>query len=339
MKKIKYFIKRIFHMDFSSMFDKIEKVHKRSGKSKIVIFFDMIYCGMKYQAGYMDYFLFYFEELNSKQRKTYITRGVNDGYLKKLNDPNYYHYLRDKLEFNKRFKKYLNRDYLDLSECSYEDFEKFTEKNKVFMAKPVDLSGGYGVEKITLTKKDNIKKLYKRLVDEHKYLVEEYIIQHHKMSELCPTSVNTLRIVTVHKNGKTTVMLRAIRIGNGINPVDNFHQGGMYSLFDDKGIITKPGMDREGILFEKHPTTGVQIEGFEIPYYKESIKLVEKIAASIPEIGMAGWDIAITEKGPILIEGNELPGYDIYQSKIHLNKNKEGLKPFFDKVIYGDDNV
>ena len=55
------------------------------------------------------------------------------------------------------------------------------------------------------------------------------------MSKLCPTSVNTLRIVTVHKNGKTTVMLRAIRIGNGINPVDNFHQGGMYSLFDDKG--------------------------------------------------------------------------------------------------------
>ena len=180
------------------------------------------------------------------------------------------------------------------------------------MAKPVDLSGGYGVEKIVIDKNTNLKDLYDRLLKDHKYLIEEYIIQHHKMSELCAASVNTLRIVTVTKNGKTHVMLRAIRIGNGINPCDNFHQGGMYSLFDENGKITKPAMDREGKLFINHPVSNMKIEGFEIPYYKESLELVEKLSKKIPQIGMAGWDIALTEKGPVLIEANELPGYDIY---------------------------
>lgn len=323
-------------MNYGNFFKTIKKIHKRSGKNSIYLFFDIIICSIKYSAGYTDYFLFYFEELNGKQRKTYITRGVNNRYLKTMNDSSYYHFLRNKLEFNKRFEKYLNREYLDLSISNFEEFKKFTKKFKTFMAKPVGLSGGYGVEKIEVKAKDDIKKIYDRLVSEKKYLIEEYIVQHHTMMELCPTSVNTLRIVTIFKDGKTNIMLRAIRIGNGINPVDNFHQGGMYSLFDENGIITKPAMDREGKLFEKHPTTGVAIAGFKIPFYKESIDLVEKLSASIPQIGMAGWDIAITEKGPVLIEGNELPGYDIYQSKIHLNEKKEGLKPVFDKVIYGE---
>lgn len=323
-------------MDYKNFFNTIQKIHKRSGKNSIYLFFDIIICSIKYMAGYTDYFLFYFEELNSKQRSTYITRGVNNNYLKTLNDSSYYPYFRNKIKFNKKFKEYLNREYLYLEECNFEDFEKFVKKHKIIMVKPVDLSGGYGVEKLEIKKNSDIREIYDKLIKNKQLLVEQLIIQHKKMSELCPSSVNTLRIVTIRKNKKTTVMLRAIRIGNGINPVDNFHQGGMYSLFDEKGKITKPAMDREGNLFEKHPTTKVKIQGFEIPFYKEAVDLAIKLSTIIPQVGMTGWDFAITEKGPLLIEGNELPGYDIYQSKIHLNEKKEGLKPVFDKVIYGE---
>lgn len=322
-------------MDYKNFFVTINKVHKRSGKNRIFLFFDMINCSIRYSAGYTDYFLFYFEELNHNQRKTYITRGVNNGYLKTLNDSSYYHFLRNKIEFNQKFKKYLNREFLDLRSVSFKEFQKFIQKHSTIMVKPIGLSGGYGVEKIDTTKED-AKKLYQKLKEKEQFLVEEYILQHKEMARLCPTSVNTLRIVTIRKNNKTTIMLRAIRIGNGVNPVDNFHQGGMYSLFDEKGYITKPAMDREGTLFEYHPTTHVKIEGFQIPYYKEAVQLAVQLSAVIPQIGMAGWDVAISEKGPVLIEGNELPGYDIYQSKIHLNEKKEGLKPVFDKVVYGD---
>ena len=62
--------------------------------------------------------------------------------------------------------------------------------------------------------------------------------------------------------------------------------------------------------------------------------LAIKASEKIPQIGYIGFDIAITKNGPILIEGNELPGYDLYQSKVHMSKNKEGKKPEFDAIIY-----
>lgn len=334
MKRISYLIKRFLTMDFSHLFKTIDKIHKRSGKSKIGLFFDIIYCGFKYQAGYTDYFLFYFEELNAKQRATYITRGVNNAYLKTLNDSSYYHLLKNKVEFNDYFKAYLNRDYLDIRRATNEEFKAFLKKHHVFMAKPVALSGGYGVEKYTIKAKDNTDSIYALLQAKSQYLIEEYIVQHKEMARLCEASVNTLRIVTIYKDKQTTVMLRAIRIGNGINHVDNFHSGGMYTIFDEQGYITKPAIDREGQVFTVHPVSKVKIEGFRIPYYQEAVNLAIKLSQAIPEIGMVGWDIAISNKGPVLIEGNELPGYDIYQSKIHLSESKEGLKPFFDKVIY-----
>ena len=338
LKKIIYYIKRIFKMDFKEMFKTINKIHKRSGKSRLFIFCDMIYCSFKYLAGYTDYFLFYFEDLTNEQRKTYITRGVNNGYLKTLNNSEYYHFFRNKVEFNKKFKEFIKRDFLDLRKANINKFTKFVKRHSIIMVKPVDQSGGADVAKIVIDKNTNIEKLYEVLLSTKQYLVEEYVRQHKEMNKLCKASVNTLRIVTVRKNHQTTVMLRAIRIGNGIRDVDNFHSGGMYTLFDESGVITKPAMDREGKLYEIHPVSKVHIKGFKIPYYKEAINMAILASQKIEQVGLVGWDIAITNNGPVLIEGNELPGYDIYQSKIHLSEDKKGLKPFFDKVIYGDKN-
>ena len=336
MKKIKYLIRRVFAMDYKSMWNTIKKVHKRSGKGYLAIIIDMFSCAMKYQAGYTDYFLFNFEALNDKQRSTFITRGINNAYLLKMNDSSYYHCFSDKVEFNKIFKDYLMRDFLDLKEADADEFVSFMKKHPKVMAKPVDESGGKGVTKIEVDEDTDLKALYEQLKAENKTLVEEYVKQHPKMNELCPSSVNTLRIVTATKNNQTAILVRVIRMGNGINDVDNLHKGGLFTFFNEEGVINKPAIDREGNVFTVHPTSGVKIEGFEIPYYKEAIAMAKKAAKVIPQVGLIGFDVAITENGPCLIEGNELPGYDLYQSKIHLSENNEGLKPLFDKVIYGE---
>lgn len=333
MKKIIYYIKRIFGMDYKQMWQTLNKIHKRSKKSRFILFFDMIICSIKYQAGYTDYFLFYFEDLNNKQRSTYVTRGVNNTYIRTLNDREYYKYFRNKVLFNDTFKEYLGRDYLDLSKSSKKDFKEFISKHPTIIVKTIDGTGGFGVEKIETNKNTNANKLYDELIQKEQFLVEECIKQHKDMSKLAQKSVNTLRIVTITKNNKTHVMLKVIRFGNGINAVDNFHSGGMYTIFDDNGIITKPAVDREGIVHTIHPVTKTKIEGFKIPYYKEAIELAIKASKVIPQLGYVGFDIAISENGPVIVEGNELPGYDLYQSKVHLNENKEGLKPLFDKVI------
>ena len=131
-------------------------------------------------------------------------------------------------------------------------------------------------------------------------------------------------------------MVRIIRVGSGTNDVDNFHSGGVYSFFDEEGFITKPAIDREGTVHEEHPLTKTSFVGFKIPYCQEALDLCKTASKKIPQIAYVGWDIAITPQGPVILEGNELPGYDLYQSKVHLDENLHGLKPAFDAVIYGE---
>src|SRR5574344_1763587 len=129
MNKIKYYFKRLFSMDYKAMIDSINVVHKRSKKNRIVIFVDMLICSIKYQAEYMDYKVFFFENLKNYQRKTFVTRGVNNGYLKTMNDSSYYDNFNDKVKFNEIFNKYINRDYLYLR-SNLEKFTKFVKKHK-----------------------------------------------------------------------------------------------------------------------------------------------------------------------------------------------------------------
>ena len=75
MGKISYVIRRIKDMSYKGFFDTINLVHKKSGRNRVILFFDIIYCGFKYQAGYSDYKLYEMYNLNGKERKTEIFRG------------------------------------------------------------------------------------------------------------------------------------------------------------------------------------------------------------------------------------------------------------------------
>ena len=112
MKKIKYLLKRIFRMNYKGFFNTISDVHKKTKKSRVVIFFDIVYCGFKYQAGYIDYNLFEMYNMNKYERGTVIARGINNEIIKTYNDTEAMKIFNDKIKFNKVFDKYLKRDYL-----------------------------------------------------------------------------------------------------------------------------------------------------------------------------------------------------------------------------------
>lgn len=84
MGKLGYLIKRVKNMNFDKMFQTIDLVNKKTNKSKISIFFDIINCGIKYQAGYVDYNLYEMYKMNKDERKTVVTRGINNEIIKKI---------------------------------------------------------------------------------------------------------------------------------------------------------------------------------------------------------------------------------------------------------------
>lgn len=330
IKKIK---NRLSTFDYSRMLEMLKVIKERSNHSYVWIFLDIIRCFIKYGSGYMDYYLFYFETLSDEEKETYINVSVNNDYIRKCNDSKYYYVLNDKVEFIKKYKDYIKRDTLDIRDCSYDDYLNFFNKHKEFMAKPVDGFCGKGIELI-VSKDQDPKVLYDSFNTNHQYLLEEKIIQNKEISSIYPDSINTIRVVTYNRNLDVKIMFSAIRIGNHGKFVDNFNNGGMFTPIDDDGVIRKPALDKDNNVYEVHPMTKTSIIGFKIPMYDQIIELCKKLALVTPELGLCGWDIALTDNGIDVVEGNQIPGYDIYQSREHLAPSKIGLKPKFDKEIY-----
>ena len=331
MYKVKYLIGRIKNMNFKKLFDTINEIHNKTNKLKIIIFIDMIICAIKYQSGYVDYLLFEMWNLNNKKRKTVLTRGKNNIFVKYYNDKNYNHIFLNKNEFNEKFKKYLNRDYIILND-NKKEFNKFIKNKKIIFCKPINGTHGDNMEKIVI--KDFKGDLYNYLIKKNLKLIEEVVIQCKKMNDLYPYSINTVRIITVNRyDEKVKVVAAYQRIGNNGRIVDNYNGGGMVVPINEQtGIIEYPAVDKLKNIYYKHPITNTDIVGFKIPMYKEAVNLAKKAAKVVKEIRYVGWDIAITDKGPVIIEGNEYPGHDIYQLPPHRTNNI-GVLPKFEDAL------
>jgi len=337
MTKVSYLIKIINKMNFKSMFERVESVGKKIKKNKFIIFCDMVWCGLRYGAGYVDYDVIGFYKLNSKQRKTILTRGINNKFVEQLNEREYWHIFDNKNEFNSTFSKYVTRDWLYPVNNNKENVVEWIKKHPVFFAKPNAGQCGKGIEKIKvedINNQEKIEELYTYLVNNKLELIEEPIKQHEKMNQLNPSSVNTIRMVSVmNKRKKVTILTSFIRIGNG-NHVDNFNSGGMTAKVDiNTGKILEDAINKEGTIFKKHPISDTKIRNFKIPHFEAAKKMVMEAAKMSEHVRYIGWDVAITVDGPTLVEGNQFPGHDIYQVAEKMTKNKLGVLPEFEKAI------
>ena len=134
------------------------------------------------------------------------------------------------------------------------------------------------------------------------------------MNMLCETSVNTIRIMTFANNNRSEILYAALRVGNGLCEVDNFHKGGMGVELDTKtGKLKGSAINKDLKVFKKHPTTKTYFDKFELPFWKETKKLILDAALVNTNIKVVGWDVAITKTGPVLVEGNRRPGFDLVQ--------------------------
>lgn len=331
MGNIKYILSRLSKMDYKAMLNKVNEVHKKTGKSRLSIFLDMSECAKKYGAGYMDYDLFEMYNLTDEQRDTYITRGRNNRLIAKYNDKAYFHIFENKNEFNRKFQKYLKRDWIDVTTAPKEDVIKFIEKHDVFMAKPIDGGCGKGIEKIKTKDYVSSEELYNYLTSNHNFELEEVIKQNEKVSNIYPGAINTARVVTILKDNKPHVICAYFRIGNG-SFVDNFNSGGMVAPIDvETGIVSDRAIDKKKNLYEVHPATGNIIKGFKFPDWEEALEMCKEAAKIVPEMAYIGWDVAFSDKGPVFVEANEFPGHDIYQLPEHT-PNKIGMMPKFNNI-------
>lgn len=313
--------------NYKRFYQNIKKIAKKEKKSAFFMMIDMSFCTILYGSGLTDYLNYELYNHSHKERKEYVTIGYATKYHKKVAPIEESKCFDIKPTFLKTFKKYINRDFY-LPEDGIKSLEKFLKNHKVFIEKPVVGCAGGGVEKKLSKDIKDIQEYYEYLKNKNLFL-DELIIQHKELAKLAPASVNTIRIMTSAAHNKSRIIYSAIRIGNGVNYRDNFHQGGMSTTVDiDTGKLGKYAYDKDRKEYTIHPVTKIKFEGHQIPYWEEVKKLCLEAALVNPDIHEVGWDVAITEKGPTFIEGNPGPGYDLPQIL-----EKRGLKDLTKSVL------
>lgn len=105
----------------------------------------------------------------------------------------------------------------------------------------------------------------------------------------------------------------------------NLHQGAIGA-----GLNLKDGKTNNAVIknqvVEKHPDTGHNILGLELPFWDEILELAARCYDMV-ELGYLGVDIVLTpDHGPILLELNARPGLAIQIA------NLQGLVPRLEKI-------
>ena len=335
MNKLKYLFQRLCRLNYRQMFKTVNALHKKTGKGRIWLFTDMVKCGTRYGAGYMDYQLCEFYLLTDEQRATYVTRGINNRLVQLLNKPEAYYKIDNKAVFNILYKDFLHRDWLDFREPDFDRFCTFMEKHEEIVSKPLADACGRGIELLKKSDFADLQAMFDHLQKNAAGLLEEVIHQHPDLAAIYPCSVNTYRIVTVRTEGEGHLIYAFIRIGNGGRFVDNLNAGGMTAPIDlETGKIQYIAYDKDHIYYDKHPMTGTEFVGYQLPFWKESVQMCLDATAVVPELGYVGWDIAVSADGPQLIEGNYFPGHDILQLPPHV-PDRIGMLPQFKKYVKG----
>ncbi len=182
-----------------------------------------------------------------------------------------------------------------------------------FIVKPVEGKGGHNVEVYALKGGDIVSVESGEVIsnqsfrdDGTKYLVEKFIDQHSRVSEVSQ-STNTVRVVTI-KDGKNVRIVGAyMRFGVGKSLVDNLSRGGLAVKAElNDGVLAGLGYDRLGLTYEFHPDSLVKFDGFIIPLWSSVKDLALIVQSRIDFHKLLGMDIAITDSGPVLIEVNSI---------------------------------
>lgn len=309
------------------VYHRCKNISKIEHKNAFFMLLDIMRCTIKYKSGISDYFNYKFYNKKNNQIKEYVTIGDTDYFYEILSPSKYKTFFTIKPNFLKNFKDYINRDYW-VVEDGRKKLQNIVKKHKELIVKPIDGLGGKGVEKIDTKDIIDINDFYEKLKKDNLF-IEEVVVQHPDMAKLSPSSCNTIRIMTLNIKGNTEIFMAIARIGNGINSVDNFHQGGMAVKVDiNTGKLIGNAYDKSGNEYDIHPRTKIKFDGYQLPNWNIVKRTVLEAAKVNENIKVVGWDVAITKNGATFIEGNRRPGWDIIQ--VVYNR---GRKDLYDEVL------
>lgn len=182
----------------------------------------------------------------------------------------------------------------------------------------------------------------KRFEGKRGWIVQPKINSHPELQQISsPGVLSTIRAVTCIVDGTPKLFFAAIRIPVGDNVTDNFSHGSQGNVTAPVDPITgEIGACRgsanktwpEIVDVVSHPDTGNRIQGSQVPFWGAVLDLLDRGQRSLPFLKTLGWDIAITETGPVIVEANATYDVDV----LHVS-HQRGIGDVFDPWLKEND--
>ena len=325
-------LKKILALCYST-FRLIRKYDMYSLSKRVHIIFDYYKLYRKRRLLISEYYEYEFEKASKEFKESFLGMTEQGYYLKTLNPIKYYTLARNKYLAHICLEKagipmptlwgYYN-PYLSNAKNDFSNLLNELQDNKhtPFVIKATESSHGEGVyivkevinskEKVWLSLVSKKKILLVDFLDlGDELIVESAIKQTKQFAGFNESSVNTIRFMTtLYPNGDAKIIAAFIKIGRNGAYIDNAGIGGNV----DANIDVRTGKINNVIIFsgyrdvkksDIHPDTGKQIEGVIIDNWEDIKDKVISYQKALPFVKAAGWDVAITDEGPIIIEVND----------------------------------
>ena len=306
---------------------------KTNNKSHIAVWSDILSQSIQFNVSLLEYFLFDFSNKSKQEKRKWSGTGYMYEYQRKMNPLAYRAVLADKTQFLKEYRAYVRHPFLTVQEIAEapDKVEALLQNpSGKIVLKSADGQCGRGIE-VRPSSDFTPESLLQRLRETGNDFVEAFVTQHTDLMRLSPSGLNTIRIITqLDKNDQVHIIGTRLRITVN-SAVDNLAAGNIAAPIDlETGKINGPGVYSDITKADEyqHPVTGVDIVGFQIPYWQETLDMCKAAARLDTRNRSIGWDVAITDEGPELIEGNHDWCKLLWQLPV-----KKGLKPVLDKFL------
>lgn len=180
----------------------------------------------------------------------------------------------------------------------------------------------------------------KRFYGKRGWIVQPRINSHSDLQKISsPGVLATIRAVTCIVEGRSELLFACLRIPVGDNVTDNFSHGSLGNVTAPidlvtgeigvcRGSLSRTWPEIVDVVF--HPDTGNRIQGVRVPFWEEVLDMLERGQNSLPSLKTLGWDIAVTENGPVVVETNATYDVDVLQVS-HQRGVGDVLEPWLEK--------
>ncbi len=151
------------------------------------------------------------------------------------------------------------------------------------------------------------------------WILQESLSPHAQIAEICGDKISGVRIHTFLTPNGPELVKAIFKINVGGRDSDNFQHGAsgnMLATVDiETGIVSRvvTGTGLRQSTVHVHPRTGAALVGFQLPHWPEIKRLVCEAQLALPGFICPGWDIAICDAGPRILEANAFGDIDLSQ--------------------------